>query len=108
MTQSLHFLDSFEPRIVYPVGKYIGIRNLVLGQMEFVKAGNEKADDSEREVIGLYINHQGSRKYLAICDKDNRTGHIWVNIYDHKNKKLMKQIDITAEVYGSASQYKRE
>jgi hypothetical protein len=83
--------------------------------MEFVKAGNERTDDSEREVIGLFINHQGSRKFLAICDKDNRTGHIWVNIYQQienkqnvKKLELKKQIDITAEVYGSSSQYRRE
>lgn len=76
--------------------------------MEFVKASTEKdkVDDNEREIIGLYINHQGSRKYLAICDKDNRNGHIWVNIYEHRTRQLKKQIDITAEVYGS--QYKRE
>lgn len=89
LTQSLHFLDSLDqPRITYPVGKYIGIRNLIQGQMDFVKPSQDKdkVDDNEREIIGLFINHQGSRKYLAICDKDHRNGHIWVNIYEHRAK----------------------
>ena len=77
--------------------------------MEFVKPSQDKdkVDDNEREIIGLFIN-PSSRRYLAICDKDHRNGHIWVNIYEHRAKQLKKQIDITAEVYGSASKYKAE
>lgn len=73
--------------------------------MDFIKPGTErdKSDDTDREITGLYVNSTGARKYLAVCEKDHRSGHIWVNIYEHKSKSLKKQIDMTAEVYGNTS-----
>jgi hypothetical protein len=70
--------------------------------MDFLKPGNDKYDDTDREVTGLFINATGPRKYLAVCEKDSRSGHIFVNIYDFRSKTYKKQIDMTEAIYGHA------
>ena len=95
--RSLLFLESFDqPQIIYPIGKHIGIRNIVTNSMRFLRQS-----DSVREITSLNIST--NKRYLAVCEKRHGDNNAHISFYDIKNLnnvKFMKSTNMTDMVFG--------
>ena len=97
VTRSLLFLDAEQPIVIYPVGKHIGVRNLLKNTMTFLTQ-----PESIKEITGMTFN--SSRRYLAVHEKHVGDWHAWITIYDFKqinNPKQFPPINLSELVYGS-------
>ena len=84
---------------MYPVGRHIGLRNIVTNSMKFIKQGENVSD-----ITSLNINTMGNRRYLAICEKRQHDPHAWVSFYDLKNlnaPKYVKSINFSEIAFGN-------
>ena len=96
--RSLHFLETFDqPLIIYPIGRHIGIRNVVTNKMHYIRQ-----PDYVQETTGL--NLSGNRRYLAVQEDRANDLHVYASFYDMKvitNPKLIKTVNISELMYGS-------
>ena len=75
-------MDQDQPKVIYPVGKHIGIRDLGPSrQMDFIKAV-----EYDREITGLYLSGSGNRRFLAVSEKRFGDNSIYLLIYDMKSQ----------------------
>jgi hypothetical protein len=99
--RALLFLEAFDqPLVIYPVGKHIGIRNVVTNKMNYIMQPNHI-----KEVMGLTLST--NRRYLAVHEQRHNDLHCYVSFYDLKvpaNPKFMKSVNISELVYGSLKQ----
>lgn len=98
VTRSLLFLEAFDqPLVVYPVGKHLGIRNIMTNKMTFIRQ-----PDQVKEITGLTLST--NRRYLAVNEKRVTDLHAHVTLYDLKqqvtNPKFLKTINISEMVCG--------
>ena len=87
-----------QPKIIYPVGKHIGIRNLITNQMSFIRQ-----PEYVREIMGLYISTGNSRKNLAVVEKHVRDNSTYVSFYDKISSGQPKcTLNFTEIMYGQS------
>jgi hypothetical protein len=93
--RSLLFLESSDqPQIIYPIGKHIGIRNIVTNSMRFLH-------QDVKEITSLHLSSHNKR-YLAVCEKRHGDNNGWISFYDIKNLNNIKHhrsINITDMVF---------
>jgi len=99
--RSLLFLEAFDqPLIIYPVGRHIGIRNVVNNKMNYIMQ-----PDYINEITGL--NLSSNRRFLAVQESRHHDLHAYVTFYDLKQvstPKLMKTVNVSELMYGHLRQ----
>ena len=74
-------MEQDQPKVVYPIGKHIGIRDLGPSRhMDFLKAV-----DYDREITGIYLSGYGNRRYMAVSEKRQGDNNVYLLIYDMKS-----------------------
>jgi hypothetical protein len=64
--------------IIYPVGKHIGIRNLLTQKMRFIKTS-----DSVRELSQIHVS--GDKRHLAVAEKKKNDKSVYLYVIDLKS-----------------------
>ena len=63
---------------MYPVGRHIGVRNIVTNEMKFIRQ-----NESIREITAMALSP--NKKFLAVCEKHKSDLSAYITFYDMKS-----------------------
>ena len=81
VSQMINFIedkDPLKPVIAYPVGRHIGMRNIVTNEMKFIRQ-----PEIVKEITAMAL--APNKKFIAICEKHVDDKSAYLSFYDMKN-----------------------